>query len=263
MHMGLKDKVAIVAASSEGIGRAAAEGLAAEGAKLALCSRDDEKLARAAAVVRDKYDVEVFAQTVDVRSSEAVSAFVQAVSAKFGRIDVCVTNSGGPPAKPFLTLSDDEWKNGVDLCLMSHVYFCRAVIPLMQQQHGGGSIIMISSLVVKQPEAALVLSSAIRPAIPGLVKTLAQEFGADNIRVNNVGPGYTMTARQEELAQSRAAASGRTPDEIRASWSQDVPLARTAQPQEIADAVVWLASDRSSYVTGQTLIVDGGKVRGL
>lgn len=262
MHMGLKDKVAIVAASSEGIGRAAAEGLAAEGAKLALCSRDHEKLSRTADIIRAKYEVEVFSQTVDVRSSDDVSTFVQAAHAKFGRVDVCVTNSGGPPAKPFLALSDDEWKNGVDLCLMSHVYFCRAVIPFMQTQNGG-SIIMISSLVVKQPEAALVLSSAIRPAIPGLVKTLAQEFGADNIRVNNVGPGYTITARQEELAQSRAAASGKTPDEIRASWSQDVPLARNAQPQEIADAIVWLAGDRSSYVTGQTLIVDGGKVRGL
>ncbi len=169
----------------------------------------------------------------------------------------------GPPAKPFLSLSDEEWRNGVDLCLMSHVYFCRAVIPVMQGQRGGGSIVMVSSLVVRQPEAALVLSSSIRPAIPGLVKTLAHEFGGENIRVNNVGPGYTMTARQEELAQSRAAASGKTPDEIRASWSSDVPLARTAEPKEIADAIVWLASDRSSYVTGQTLIVDGGKVRGL
>lgn len=262
MNSGLKGKVAIVAASSEGIGRAAAESFAAEGANLAICSRSEEKLQKTAAEIRAKYGVEVFAQTVDVRDSKSVTMFVDTVQRKLGRVDVCVTNSGGPPAKPFLSLNDEEWKNSVDLCLMSHVYFCRAAIPHMQKQRGG-AIVMISSLVVKQPETALALSSSIRPAIMGLTRTLANEFGASAIRVNNVGPGYTMTSRQEELAQARAAASGVSAEEVKKGYAADVPLGRTAQPQEIADAIVWLASDRASYVTGQTVIVDGGKYRGL
>ena len=158
--------------------------------------------------------------------------------------------------------TDEEWRNGVDLCLMSHVFFSRAAIPFMQQQKSG-AIVMITSLVVRQPDAALMLSSSIRAASLGLVRALANEFGKDGIRVNAVGPGYTMTARQEELAQSRAASSGKTPDEIKASWAQDVPLGRTAQPSEIADAVVYLSSERASYITGQTLIVDGGKWKGI
>jgi len=212
--------------------------------------------------LRSKYNADILAQPVDVRDSADVTAFVQAAHAKFGRLDAVVTNSGGPPAKPFLSLTDDEWRNGVDLCLMSHVFFSRAAIPFMQQQKSG-SIVMITSLVVRQPDAALMLSSSIRAASLGLVRALANEFGKDGIRVNAVGPGYTMTARQEELAQSRAASSGKTPDEIKASWAQDVPLGRTAQPSEIADAVVYLSSERASYITGQTLIVDGGKWKGI
>ncbi len=262
MDTHLKGKLAVVAASSEGLGRAAAEAFAAEGANLALCSRSDEKLNRTADEIRRKYKVEVITQSVDVRDSASVTAFVNAAHKKFNRLDVIVSNSGGPPAKPFLTLTDEEWKNGVDLCLMSHVYFCRAAIPIMQKQ-GSGSIVMITSLVVRQPDQALSLSSSIRPATLGLVRCLANEFGKDGIRINAVGPGYTMTARQEELAHSRATALGKSPEEIKAGWSTDVPLERTARPDEIADAILYLGSDRSSYVTGQTLIADGGKWKGI
>jgi 3-oxoacyl-[acyl-carrier protein] reductase len=262
MDTGLKGKVALIAASSEGIGKAAAEAFAAEGARLAICSRNMQKLNAAAEQLHMRYHAEVLPRTVDVRDSNSITAFVDAAVEQFGRIDVLVTNSGGPPAKPFLSLSDEEWKNGVDLCLMSHVYFCRAAIPHMQKQKSG-SIIMITSLVVRQPDHALALSSSIRPATLGLVRSLANEFGNDGIRVNAVGPGYTMTSRQEELAKTRAEASGKSPDEIKAGWSADVPLGRTAQPQEIADAILWLGSNRSSYVTGQTIIVDGGKWKGV
>lgn len=262
MDTNLKDKVAIIAASSEGIGRAAAEALAAEGANLAICSRNQEKVEKTAAEISARYGVKVIADAVDVRNSQSIESFVKATARHYGRLDIVVTNSGGPPAKPFLTLTDEEWKNGVDLCLMSHVYFCRAAIPYMQDQRSG-SIIMITSLVVRQPDHALSLSSSIRPASLGLVRSLASEFGRDGIRVNAVGPGYTMTGRQEELSKSRAAAQNKTPAEIKAGWSADVPLGRTAQPSEIADAICYLASDRSSYITGQTLIVDGGKWKGI
>lgn len=262
MDTNLKDKVAIIAASSEGIGRAAAEALAAEGANLAICSRNQEKVEKTAAEISTRYSVKVIADAVDVRNSQSIESFVKATARHYGRLDIAVTNSGGPPAKSFLTLSDEEWKNGVDLCLMSHVYFCRAAIPYMQDQRSG-SIIMITSLVVRQPDHALSLSSSIRPATLGLVRSLASEFGRDGIRVNAVGPGYTMTGRQEELSKSRAAAQNKTPAEIKAAWSADVPLGRTAQPSEIADAICYLASDRSSYITGQTLIVDGGKWKGI
>lgn len=262
MDTNLKGKVAIIAASSEGIGRAAAEALAAEGADLAICSRSQEKIEKTAAEIVERYNVKVLADSVDVRNSQSIEAFVKATARHYGRLDVVVTNSGGPPAKPFLTLTDDEWKNGVDLCLMSHVYFCRAAIPYMQDQRSG-SIIMITSLVVRQPDHALALSSSVRPATLGLVRSLANEFGKDNIRINAVGPGYTMTGRQEELSHARAAAQNKTPAEIKAGWAADVPLGRTAQPSEIADAICYLASDRSSYITGQTLIVDGGKWKGV
>ncbi|GAC1658439.1 MAG: hypothetical protein NVS9B15_20180 [Acidobacteriaceae bacterium] len=145
---------------------------------------------------------------------------------------------------------------------MSHVFFSRAAIPLMQKQ-GSGAIAMITSLVVRQPDSALMLSSSVRAATLGMVRALANEFGKDGIRVNAVGPGYTMTARQEELARTRAAQSGKSAEEISASWSADVPLGRTAQPQEIADAIVYLCSERASYITGQTVIVDGGKWKGI
>lgn len=262
MDTNLKDKVALVAAASEGLGRAAAEALAAEGANLAICSRNQEKIEKTAAEISARYNVKVIADCVDVRNSQSVESFVRATARHFGKLDIVVTNSGGPPAKPFLTLSDEEWKNGVDLCLMSHVYFCRAAIPYMQDVKSG-AIVMITSLVVRQPDPALALSSAIRPATLGLVRSLASEFGKDGIRVNAVGPGYTLTARQEELSHARAAAQNKTPAEIKAAWSADVPLGRTAQPSEIGDVICYLASDRASYITGQTLIADGGKWKGI
>jgi 3-oxoacyl-[acyl-carrier protein] reductase len=262
MNTNLKGKTALVAASSEGIGRATAEAFAAEGANLVLCSRSQDKIERTAAEIFAKYNVKVLADAVDVRDSAAVTAFVQAAHAKFGSLDVVVTNSGGPAARGFLSLTDEDWRNGVDLCLMSHVYFCRAAIPFMQRQRNG-SIVMISSLVVRQPELPLVLSSTVRPATLGLVRILANEFGDDGIRVNAVGPGYTLTARQEELSHVRAAATGKSPDAIKSEWSSNTALGRIAAPSEIADAIVWLASDRASYVTGQTLIVDGGKWKGI
>jgi len=262
MDTGLKNRVAIVAASSQGIGRATAEAFAAEGCRVAMCARTAQTLAAAADKIRKQYSVEVLDQTLDVTNAEAVRRFVDAVVAKFGSADICVTNAGGPPAKGFLAASLEEWQKAVDLNFLSAVYFAREVIPHMQRKHWG-RIITITSITTKQPVADLVLSNAVRAAVVGLVKSLANEFGKDGILVNNVGPGYTATDRLKELAKSRSAALGKAEEEIFEGWAADAPLKRLGEPREIAETIVWLASERASYITGQTVLVDGGLYKGL
>ena len=262
MDTGLKNRVAIVAASSQGIGRATAEAFAAEGCRVAMCARNAPALQAAAERIAKQHRVEVFTQALDVTDAEAVHHFVDAVASKFGSVDICVTNAGGPPAKAFLAVSLEEWRKAVDLNFLSTVYFAREVIPHMQRKHWG-RLITITSITTKQPVQDLVLSNAVRAAVVGLAKSLANEFGKDGILVNNVGPGYTATDRLKELAKARSAASGKSEKEISEGWSADAPLKRLGEPHEIADAIVWLASERASYVTGQTLLVDGGLYKGL
>jgi 3-oxoacyl-[acyl-carrier protein] reductase len=262
MDTGLKGRVAIVAASSQGIGRATAEAFAAEGCRIAMCARNAQTLQAAAERVEQQYRTQVFAQALDVTNAEAVHRFVDAVVSKFGGVDICVTNAGGPPAKGFLAASLEEWRQAVDANFLSTVYFAREVIPPMQRQHWG-RIITITSITTKQPVPDLVLSNAVRAAVVGLVKSLANEFGKDGILVNNVGPGYTATDRLKELAKARSATSGKSEKEISEGWSADTPLKRLGEPREVADAIVWLASERASYVTGQTVLVDGGLYKGL
>jgi len=262
METGLKNRVALLAASSQGIGLAAAEGLAAEGCRVAMCARNGEKLEASADEIRRKAGVEVFAQAFDVTDAGAVHDFVEAVVQKFGGVDICVTNAGGPPAKGFLAASIEEWRKAVDANFMSTVYFAREVIPHMQRHHWG-RIVTLTSITTKQPVPDLVLSNAVRAAVVGLVKSLANEFGKDGITVNNVGPGYTATERLKELARARSTASGKSEAEIFAGWANDSALKRVAEPREVADAIVWLASERASYITGQTILVDGGAYKGL
>ena len=262
MDMGLKSKVAVVAASSQGIGRATAEAFAAEGCKVAMCARNEQALAAAAETIKKQYSVEVFQQALDVTDAAAVHEFVEAVVAKFGSADICVTNAGGPPAKGFLATTMDDWRKAVDANFMSTVHFAREVIPHMQRKRWG-RIVTITSITTKQPVADLVLSNAVRAAVVGLVKSLANEFGKDGILVNNVGPGYTATDRLKELARSRSAAWSRAEKDIFDGWAADAPLRRLGEPREVADTIVWLASERASYVTGQTVLVDGGIYKGL
>jgi 3-oxoacyl-[acyl-carrier protein] reductase len=262
METGLKDKIAIVAGSSQGIGLAAANALAAEGCRLGLCSRNSVNLEAVAKKIRDEHKVEVLCQALDVRDPEAIHVFVESVASKFGSADICVTNAGGPPAKGFLAASLEEWQKAVEQNFLSTVYFAREVIPHMQKKHWG-RIITITSITTKQPVTDLVLSNAVRAAVVGLVKSLANEFGKDGILVNNVGPGYTATDRLKELARARSARSGESEKSIFEGWAVDSPLKRVGEPREVADAIVWLASDRASFVTGQTILVDGGAYKGL
>ena len=262
MDLGLKNRVALVAASSQGLGLATAQAFAAEGCRVALCARNKQKLEAAAAKIRTDHNAEVFADALDVADSAAVTRFVAEVANKFGGVDICVTNAGGPPAKGFLAATLDDWQRALALNFLSTVYFAREVIPHMQRQHWG-RIITITSITTKQPVADLVLSNAVRAAVVGLVKSLANEFGKDGILVNNVAPGFTATDRLKELAKARSSATGKTEQEIFDAWTDEAPLQRVGQPRELADAVVWLASERASYVTGQTVLVDGGTYKGL
>jgi 3-oxoacyl-[acyl-carrier protein] reductase len=262
MDLGLKSRVALVAASSQGLGRATAEAFAAEGCRVAMCARNPQTLETAADKIRKHHNAEVFTQAFDVADATAVANFVAAVAAKFGSVDICVTNAGGPPAKGFLAATLDDWQRAIALNFLSTVYFAREVIPHMQRKHWG-RIITITSITTKQPVTDLVLSNAVRTAVVGLVKSLANEFGKDGILVNNVGPGFTATDRLKELAKARSSATGKNEQEILEAWAAEAPLKRLGEPREFADTVVWLASDRASYVTGQTVLVDGGMYKGL
>jgi 3-oxoacyl-[acyl-carrier protein] reductase len=262
MDLGLKNRVALVAASSQGLGLATAQAFAAEGCRIAMCARNEQTLQSAADKIRKQHHTEVFAEACDVADSAAVARFVAAVADKFGAIDICVTNAGGPPAKGFLATTLDDWQRALDLNFLSAVYFAREVIPHMQRKHWG-RIVTITSITTKQPVADLVLSNAVRAAVVGLVKSLANEFGKDGILVNNVAPGFTATDRLKDLAKARSSSTGKTEQEMFDAWAADAPLKRLGDPRELADTVVWLASDRASYVTGQTVLVDGGAYKGL
>jgi 3-oxoacyl-[acyl-carrier protein] reductase len=262
METGLRNRVAIVAASSKGIGRAAALALAAEGTHLALCARNREALEQVAEEARRLYGISVYTETLDVAEDHRVRQFVEAVHRRFERIDICVTNAGGPPAKPFLETVMTEWDSAYQLNLRSIVSFAQAVLPYMQQRHWG-RIVTITSVAVKQPVPEIVLSNSVRAGVLGLVRSLATQFGPDNITINNVGPGYTATDRMKELAQISARKTGIDAADYEMRMAENIPLHRLAQPEEIADAIVWLASERASYVTGQTVLVDGGVYRGL
>ncbi len=262
MELGLKGRGVIVAASSQGIGRAAAEAFAREGAQVAMCARTEPALREAADKIRSATGAEVLAQPLDVTNALDVQRFVEQAAKQFGRIDVCVTNAGGPPAKNFLSISPEEWRKAVELNFLSVVHLAKAVIPHMQR-HRWGRIITITSVTVEQPVAELIMSNAVRAAVVGLVKSLSNEFGKDGILVNNVAPGYTATERLRELAEVRALAAGTSPEQIYQGWTAEIPLRRLGDPHDIADVILWLASERAAYVTGQTVLADGGLYRGL
>src|SRR5262252_2152768 len=262
MELGIKGRVALVAASSQGIGLATADAFAAEGCRIAMCARNQQALNAAADKIRKHHQAEVLAEALDVTDPAAVTRFVAAVVAKFGSVDICVTNAGGPPAKGFLAASLEEWQKAVDANFLSTVYFAREVIPHMQRKKWG-RIITITSITTKQPVMDLVLSNAVRAAVVGLVKSLANEFGKDGILVNNVGPGFTATDRLKELAKTRSAASGKSEQELFDSWAADSAVKRLGEPREVAETIVWLASERASYITGQTILADGGMYKGL
>jgi 3-oxoacyl-[acyl-carrier protein] reductase len=262
MDLGIREKVAVVAASSRGLGRAVAEALAAEGVRLALCARGASGLAQTARSIQDRFGVEVLHQTVDVTNETAVKGFVAATLDRFGRVDIGVANAGGPPSKPFSGTTPQDWREAFDLNFMSTLYLVRELLPHMQQQRWG-RLVAITSIAAKQPADGLVLSNAVRAAVTGLMKSLANEYGRDNILFNCVCPGYTATDRLTQVAAVQAAAQGVGQDQIVARWTTHIPLGRLGRPAEFAALVAFLCSERAAYITGTSTAIDGGLVKGI
>ena len=262
MDLGLKGRAAAVAAASRGLGRATARALAAEGAAVALCGRDKGRVQEAAESIAQETGARTLAVVADVGVAEQCRAFVERAAEAFGRLDILVTNTGGPKPGGFEAVGDADWDQAYRGTLGNVVHLVRAAVPHMRKNRWG-RIVNITSLSAKQPIDGLVLSNAFRAAIAGLAKTLAGELGREGILVNNVCPGYTRTDRLEELAQVRAEAAGCTPAEILAGMAQAAPLGRIAEPAEFAAVVAFLCSERASYLTGATIPIDGGATRGL
>ena len=262
MDLGLKGKVALVAAASQGLGRAVAEELAAEGASLILCARRDAALQETCAAIANTYGTPVLGLATNVADPAAVARLVEAGLARFGRIDILVTNAGGPPAGTFDTLSATQWEGATSLLLTSVVELTRAVLPGMQAR-GWGRILNITSISVKQPVANLMLSNSLRAAVTGMARTLATEVAAQGITVNNILPGYTRTERVVGLADATAAREGISAAEATARWEAEIPMRRLGEPREFAALAAFLCSERASYIPGTSIPVDGGWIRGL
>jgi len=262
MDLGLSGRVAIIAAASKGLGKAVAEELAREGAHVAICARTSSTIIETAAQIQRATGREVFHEALDVTDSAAVASFVATVEARFGRLDICVTNSGGPPSNSFKNTKPEDWRSAIDQLLMSTVFFAREALPRMQKKKWG-RLITITSSAVKQPVDGLLLSNSVRAAVTGLARTLANEYAAEGITMNNVCPGYTRTARLDGLASTISARTGTKPEEVFAGWEREIPMKRLGTPQEFAAVMAFLASERASYVTGASLAVDGGLVRSL
>ena len=261
MNEGLPDRVALVCAASKGLGRACAEALARDGVRLAICARGAAALAETAAALKAS-GADVLPIEADLRRGDDVTRAIETTVAAFGGLDILVTNTGGPPPGPFMSIDERAWLDAIDSLLLSVVRLCRGAIPHLQAR-GGGRIINITSISVKQPIAGLVLSNSLRAAVTGLAKTLSVELAPHNILVNCVAPGYTRTDRVMELADATAAREGITAEQAERRIIDMVPLGRLGTPEEFGAVVRFLASPAASFITGTTIPVDGGWVRGL
>ncbi|MBI5582587.1 MAG: SDR family oxidoreductase [Deltaproteobacteria bacterium] len=262
MDLGLKNHVALVCGASKGLGKAVAVGLAREGVRLGICSRSEENIRRAAEEIKRDTAAEVLALQADLSSADESRAFFNKALSHYGKVDILVTNAGGPPSLPFLEITDAHWEEAFHLTLMSAAILIKEAIPKMQEQKYG-RIVNLTSVAVKQPILGLILSNALRTGLVGLSKTLSSIYGPDNILINNVCPGYTLTERVRELSEVVARRQNTTPAAVIQGWEKEIPLGRLGRPEELADLVVFLASERASYITGATIQVDGGYFRGL
>ncbi len=262
MELGLTNKIAVVGASSKGLGKAIALGLAYEGARVTICARDNEVLEQTADEIREKTETEVLAIPTDVSQPDQVEILMARTISHFGGIDILVNNAGGPRAGRFDDLSAEDYHDAVNLNLMSTINMSRAVVPWMRKR-GGGRIINLTSVSVKQPVDGLMLSNMARTGVIGFAKTLATELAPDKILVNNVCPGIIFTDRIKQLASVRSEESGITYDQALENMTANIPLGRIGDPEEFANLVVFLASEKSSYITGTTIQVDGGMVKSL
>ena len=258
MNLGLKNRVAMIAAASKGIGKACALALAAEGCKVSICARNMAELDQ----TRAEIDVvgDVLAVPADVANPADLAHWHIRTLERFSHVDILVTNTGGPPVARFMDLTDEQWQVGVEATLMNVVRMSRLVIPAMQERKWG-RIIHLTSVVAKQPQDELTISSTLRAGLSGLTKTMANQLGPDNITVNAVLMGFCLTDRLLHLAEIRHKEQGISLEEYYQKASADIPLRRFGQPKEVGDAVAFLASERASFITGVSLPIDGGMIR--
>jgi len=259
MDLGIRGRVAMVAAASKGLGRAIAEALAREGCKLSISSRSTDNL-NAARLAIERAGSEALAVKCDVSLRQDLARWFEATESTFGKADILVTNTGGPPAARFLDLREEQWRAGIDSTLMNVVHLCNLVIPGMQQRKWG-RIVNITSLVAKQPLDLLTISSTLRAGLSALTKTLADQVAPDGITVNALLPGHIMTDRQIHLNELRSKEQGITVEEYSRRVESTIPMKRFGRAEEIGDAVAFLCSERAAYVTGVSLQVDGGIIR--
>jgi 3-oxoacyl-[acyl-carrier protein] reductase len=262
MDLGLRGRVALVAGASRGLGRAVAEELAAAGTELVLCSRGEGPLKEATDAITRVHGVRAIACPADLGDPAQTERVITTAMDTFGRVDVLVTNTGGPPPGPFESHSREAWHAAVRQLLDSVLDLTRAVLPGMKERRWG-RIVNVTSIAVKQPVENLILSNSIRAAVTGMARTLANEVASYNVTVNNVLPGYTRTERVEQLAAHNAAARGTDKAAAFAVWEREIPMGRLGEPREFAALVAFLASERASYITGQSIPVDGGWIKSL
>ena len=258
MDLGISGKVALVAAASKGIGFAIAKELTREGCRVSICGRNEETLEAAAAEIGE----ETRSYVVDVSNQEDLTWWIEQTIQDLGPIDILVTNTGGPPAGLMDAMTDEQWQNGFDGTLMNIVRLVREVQPAMSQA-GWGRIVHITSLVAKEPNRMLPISSTLRAGIMALTRLQATEYAESGVTVNSVLPGHTLTGRQTHLAELRAEREGISVDEALRLQAEAIPMKRMATPEEIAAVVVFLCSQQAAYVTGTNTLVDGGLTIGL
>lgn len=262
MDLGLRGKVVLVTASSKGIGRAVADLFASEGCQVAICARDKDSLINSAVEIKNRYGGEPLWCLCDLNKVKDIENTVEAVTEQLGPIDILVNNCGGPTTGYFRDLSDINWSQAFEQILLSVVRFCNLVTPGMILKEWG-RIVNITSITVKQPIENLILSNSFRSGIIGFSKTISNELAKYNITVNNVAPGYTLTNRLYDIAVHKAKLTGKSHEELLADMSKEIPMNRLARPEEIASMVVFLASQHASYITGNTIQIDGGWTKGL
>ena len=262
MELGIEGKTVLVTASSKGIGRAVAESFAAEGCRVAICSRDKEELLKTAQEIKKKYSFEPIWSVCDLNKPKDIENTIENINKQLGKINILVNNCGGPEPGYFQDLTDDNWLNAFDQVLLSTVRFCNLVIPNMMLKEWG-RIVNITSVAVKQPMDKLMLSNSLRNGVIGFAKTLSNEVAKYNITVNNVAPGYTLTNRIYDLAVNRSKQDRKSHEEVLIEMAREIPMNRLASPEEIASVVLFLASNKASYITGNTIQVDGGLTKGI
>lgn len=262
MDLGMKGRVALVGGSSRGLGRAIAAELAAEGCPVVLCARDADAVNAARDEIAHATGTDALAVAADLSQPEGVDQVIRAARDRFGRVDILVTNTGGPPAGPFESHDPEAWRAAFAQNLESVLNLTRALLPDMKGRRWG-RIINVTSIAVKQPVDGLILSNSVRAAVTGFARTLANEVAAFGITVNNVMPGYTRTERLVDLAEHNALSRGTDVKEAYAAWEEEIPVGRLGEPAELAALVAFLASERAAYITGTSIPVDGGWIRSL